>query len=312
MQELSAPDDWPSVTVVVPSRDRPDLLARAVRSVLFQDYPGPVECIVVLDGEDVPTPPIPESHPGPRTVRTMRNPRPTGPAAARNAGAEAAKGDLLAFLDDDDEWLPMKLTSQVSALRRWPHVPVVTTGITIVYERRSVPRMPTDGMATLRDLLRSRRSDMHTSTILVSRDHYVGTIGPMDEKIPGARAEEYDWLLRAARQGPLRTIPTPLVNVFWNPSSWFTHNWETLPAALTYLLERHPEFESERRGLARIYGQIAFAHAASRARSESMKCVIRTLGLNWMQPRAYLALLVNLGIPARRVVQALNRFGRSI
>jgi hypothetical protein len=153
---------------------------------------------------------------------------------------------------------------------------------------------------------------MHTSTILVSRDHYLGAIGPMDEMIPGARAEEYDWLLRAARHGPLRTIPEPLVNVFWNPSSWFTHNWKTLPAALTYLLERHPEFRTESRGLARIYGQIAFAYAASSASSESTKWVTRTMRLNWMEPRAYLALLVNLGIPAHLILEALNRFGRSI
>jgi glycosyltransferase involved in cell wall biosynthesis len=242
----------------------------------------------------------------------MRNPRPGRPAAARNAGAVAADGELLAFLDDDDEWLPPKLKLQISALQSWDHVPVVTTGITIVYDHRSVTRVPHNEMVTLHELLRSRRSDMHTSTILVSREQYLGSIGPMDEAMPGGRAEEYDWLLRAARHGPLRTVPKPLVNVFWNPSSWFTHNWKTLPAALTYLVKKHPEFSSDDRGLARIYGQIAFAHAASSARSDSMKWIARTLRLDWTQARAYLAMLVNLGLPAQRIVEALNRFGRSI
>src|SRR5919109_2579610 len=77
----------PTVSVVVATRERPDLLRRAVRSILEQDYTGVVECIVVADGGDPPDPA--ELAGGDATTRRLvvtTNGRTPGLAGARNAG----------------------------------------------------------------------------------------------------------------------------------------------------------------------------------------------------------------------------------
>src|SRR4051794_11272015 len=100
----------PLVSVVIPTRDRAGLVAGAVRSALAQTGVE-VEVCVVDDGSLEPP-----NVPADERVRLVRLPRPAGPAAARNAGLAATTGELVAFLDDDDEWLPGKLERQVAAL----------------------------------------------------------------------------------------------------------------------------------------------------------------------------------------------------
>jgi glycosyltransferase involved in cell wall biosynthesis len=103
------------VSVVIPTRNRWALLARAaLRSVRAQTGVA-TETIVVDDGS---TDPMPEelSHGG--DVRVVRLPDRRGVAAARNAGIGIARGDWIAFLDDDDLWSPDKLRAQLDAAER--------------------------------------------------------------------------------------------------------------------------------------------------------------------------------------------------
>jgi glycosyltransferase involved in cell wall biosynthesis len=105
----------PLVSVVIPNFNREAELQRAVESVLAQDY-RPLEIIVV---DDASTRPISlrldPSHEA--LVRWIRLERNSGGATARNAGIDAAKGEVVAFLDSDDTWVPGKLTRQIAAYR---------------------------------------------------------------------------------------------------------------------------------------------------------------------------------------------------
>ncbi|HEV3496541.1 MAG TPA: glycosyltransferase family A protein, partial [Actinomycetes bacterium] len=84
----------PSVSVVVPTRDRPELLRRAVAAILGQTYPGPVQCVVVFDQSD---PDLPWADPGARRrLKLVRNQRTAGLAGARNSGVLHADGELVA------------------------------------------------------------------------------------------------------------------------------------------------------------------------------------------------------------------------
>jgi peptidoglycan/LPS O-acetylase OafA/YrhL len=116
----------PTVSVVIPNHNSASYLPRAIRSVLGQTYPN-VEVIVVddLSSED-PSPALAEF--GDR-VRLIRHETNGGPSAARNTGAAAASGQVLAFLDADD-WWPLDFLARV--------VPLVHGGVCACYDSYSI------------------------------------------------------------------------------------------------------------------------------------------------------------------------------
>jgi glycosyltransferase involved in cell wall biosynthesis len=301
----------PAVSVIIPTRDRPESLRGAIDAVLDQEYPGPIECVVVFDR----TAPIPLTQPDApgRTVVVMVNTRVPGPAGARNCGVENATGELVAFCDDDDRWLPGKLRSQVAALRARRDASAVTCGVLVHYRGRAAARVPNEERITLGDLTRSRFTSVHTSTLLVRREDYEGPIGPFDETMPEGYGEDYEWLLRAARWKPLVVVPRPLVRIDWHEASWFDRRWETIIAGIHRLLEKHPEIEDDRIGLARLYGRLAFAHAAAGRAREARAWSGRAISLNWRERRAYLALAVAARlVQARTIVAMAHRTGRGV
>src|SRR4051812_19145790 len=113
---MASPMAAPLVSVVIPTRDRADRVLAALASVERQTWTA-WEAIVVDDGSTDSTPEV-LAGAGEREprVRVVRNDRSEGGSAARNRGIAMASGDVLAFLDDDDEWLPTKLTEQVGFL----------------------------------------------------------------------------------------------------------------------------------------------------------------------------------------------------
>lgn len=303
--------DWPSVTVVIATRNRPELLRTALDSVLAQDYPGDVRCLVVFDQSD-PDKEL-ESGDAHRGVRVIVNERAPGLAGARNTGILAADGELIAFCDDDDVWLPGKLRAQVAVLRADPAAELVCCGIRVDYDDTAIDRTLDRTAVTFPELLRSRVTELHPSTFLMRRRALLEGIGLVSEEVPGSYGEDYEFLLRAARRTPVRNVPEVHVRVLWHKRSYFAQRWRTIAEALDWLLERYPEFRFVPRGYGRIAGQIAFAEAASGRRRAALRWARRTLRANWREPRAYLALAVaGRALNADKVVQRLHRRGRGI
>ena len=104
----------PLVSAVIPTHKRSSMLRRAVQSALSQTY-REIEVLVVIDGPDAETTQVLEQINDPR-VRIVQLDSNLGGGAARNAGVDAARGEWIAFLDDDDEWLPNKIQRQVAML----------------------------------------------------------------------------------------------------------------------------------------------------------------------------------------------------
>lgn len=299
---------WPSVTVVVATRDRPALLERAVRGILDQTYAGDIECVVVFD-QSTPAA-VPVDVPAGRQLRLVANTRTPGLAGARNTGITSSDGALIAFCDDDDDWDADKLRLQATRLE-CSTASFVACGVRIHHSGHVMARLPPHSVS-LSQLVRERVTALHPSTFLVRRDA-VHDIGLVDEEIPGSYGEDYDWLLRAARLGPIVSVQQPLVNVYWHEQSFFAERWQAIADALPYLLRKHPELIADPHGLARIVGQIAFAQAALARRSAACQASWRALRNNPLERRAYLALAVASGIvSAKSVVRQANRRGRGI
>jgi hypothetical protein len=308
LQATAGAKSWPAVTAIVATRDRPALLARAVRSMLGQSYPGELECVIVFD-QSTPAG-VPVEVPVGRRLRLITNTRTAGLAGARNTGIAASDGALVAFCDDDDEWDTGKLLLQVELLERSP-AEFVASGVRIHHCDRVVLRVP-PARVELEQLVRERVTALHPSTFVMRRAALAG-LGLVDEEIPGSYGEDYDWLLRAARRMPIVSVQQPLVDVYWHEQSFFAERWEAIADALSYLLGKHPELRADPHGMARIEGQIAFAQAALARRPAACRASWRALRGNPGERRAYLALAVASGvIPAASVVRLANRRGHGI
>ena len=304
-----SPAPAPSVSVVIPTRDRPQMLERAVSSVVCQDYPGEIECLVVFDGGDAG--PVVSNLPPGRSLRTLSNDRTPGLAGSRNCGALAARGELLAFLDDDDEWLPRKLGVQ-QELMRAERARIVGCGIFVCRGTRST-RRPAKRRVTYRDLLRARHMELNPCTLLVERSFFLHEVGLVDESLPGSYAEDYEWLLRAAPKADIVSAPEPLVRIRWHADSYFARDWSTIVAGLRSTLAKHPALATETDGLARIAGQLAFALAALGERRSARRWARTAVRANPREVRAYLAWLVSAGlVRAGSVVRTANALGRGL
>ena len=115
----------PRVSVVIPAYNRAGLVGKAIASVLAQTF-NDFELIVVDDGSTDDTGSTVESYQDAR-VKLIKLPKRGGQSAARNAGIEASRGEWIAFLDSDDEWLPEKLARQMERVDQGP------AGYSVVY-----------------------------------------------------------------------------------------------------------------------------------------------------------------------------------
>lgn len=306
----------PAVSVVIPTRNRPALLRRAVGAALRQEYDAPVQVIVVFDHSAVDEQLAAEfaDITDGRTDRALvvcANDRSAGLAGARNCGIMHGTHELVAFCDDDDEWLPGKLRRQAEEFVASGAL-LATTGVVVSFRGRLHERvLPADAL-NFQSLLRSRLTEAHPSSFLISMD-WLRSTGMVDENIPGSYAEDYELLLRAAKAGRLIAVEDPLVLVRWHSSSYFSDRWQTILDALDYLVAKYPEFRTENPGFARIQGQMAFACAALGNRPRALAHIRRALKCNPREPRGYVALAVCTGlVPATTALKAAHSVGKGI
>ncbi|MFT8246084.1 glycosyltransferase family 2 protein [Roseomonas sp. BN140053] len=206
----------PLVTVVIATFKRPVMVTRAVSSALAQTM-SDLEVIVAVEKGDDETIAALEAVADPR-VRHVVNPVKSGPGPARDTGARAGTGLWLAFLDDDDEWMPEKLEKQL-ALAADPARTICTTLSRVVTPNGVFirPSSPYDGKVPIDEWLFDRlswfkggESMLQTSSLLVPR--------AMFEQLHFGQAhhEEWELAIRAVKQHGFRlvTVREPLVTYY--------------------------------------------------------------------------------------------------
>lgn len=198
-------DPAPFVSVVIPAYNRAHTITRAITSVLTQDYDR-FEIIVVDDGSSDSTCAMVEAMDDPRLrVVTQSN---SGVAAARNRGIAEARGEFIAFLDSDDEWLPGKLAAQVDCFQRGsPRLGLVYTGFESVADdgARRVHEAQHRGWI-YRDLL-ARNVVTGCGSTTMFRRAALELVGGFDPALPAN--EDYDLVLRIARFFEVDCVAAP-------------------------------------------------------------------------------------------------------
>jgi glycosyltransferase involved in cell wall biosynthesis len=187
------------VSAIIPTRDRPDLVVRAVRSALAQTYED-LEVIVVVDGPDPATEKTLEQF-GDKRLKVIALPDAVGAAQARNIAAESARGDWIAFLDDDDEWVPEKTELQMerakSSAYRYPIVSAQLWARTSRYQLiwpRTEPHHPLSEYLLARNSWSYGEGLLSTITLLVPKD----LLAAVPFRSGLKRHQDLDWVLRAA------------------------------------------------------------------------------------------------------------------
>jgi len=200
----------PSVAAVVPTCNRPVFLRRALRSIAAQEL-SPAEVIVVDDGDgsnEALTRDAAEQA-GLKGLFLTANSHAKGASGARNAGAELAMSELLAFLDDDDEWLPSYLSQAVDHCD-WSELDVVCSPLLCQFDD-GVDRFSKSGPDRLApELFLTRNPGMGGSNLIIRRSLY-REIGGFDESL--LTAEDMDLGLRLSLRGDVKyeRLPKRLV-----------------------------------------------------------------------------------------------------
>ena len=260
----------PVVSTIIGTRARPKLVLRAVDSVLRQTFVD-LELIVVVDGPDPETEAVLSLVRDPR-LTVIVNPRNIGCAASRMVGVKAARGQWVAFLDDDDEWLPTKLEVQLGEAMLVPpserdrvvfnclsHI-VSPLGDTI---RPKVPydnRQPFDVWLFDRTKI-SNGSGFQASSIFASTS-LVRSLGFR----PQAAHEDWDFVLRAIAQRNVRlvTVRQPLVRYHRDDGTPRMSNDHKIAESLNWLDELGDAVS--RRGYAAFCLTVIGAQAADQRR----------------------------------------------
>ncbi|WP_082560747.1 glycosyltransferase family 2 protein [Caulobacter sp. Root487D2Y] len=190
----------PTVSVIIPTRNRADLVCRAVRSVLVQSVSS-IEIIVSIDGPDPVTEAALAQIHDPR-LRVIVAPESKGAPAARNRGFEAATGEWIALLDDDDEWMPTKLERQLEiAARSSFALPIIASSLIArspsadyTWPREvPSPAVPISEYMMVRTGLFSGDRVIQTSTVMARRAHFTQVPYLVGLK----KHQDWDWLLKA-------------------------------------------------------------------------------------------------------------------
>jgi glycosyltransferase involved in cell wall biosynthesis len=292
----------PLVSVVLPTHNRAALLGRAVRSVLGQSH-ARLELIVVDDSSTDDTAAVLEAIEDDR-MQVLSLDHNRGAAGARNAGIRWATGDLIAFQDSDDEWLPHKLELQIQLLQRSaPAVGAIGGRYTVAVGpkplRMVAPHLES-GHGYESDLLDGRT--MVTPLWLVRRT-LLDELDGFDESM--ACLEDWDLLLRISQRAAMRAVPEVLLLKYGAPDS-LGGDVDLRPTAMEQLLARHgSRFRADRGRYASYCLEVAYLCLLRGRNRRAGEYALRALRSGGASPRL-LAGFVDAVVRARVLHRPLS------
>ena len=228
----------PKVSVIIPTHNRSQLLSSAISSVrdqTFKDW----EIVVVDDHSTDDTFEVVESFSDER-IKYLKNKGKNGPSIARNLAISVASGEYIAFLDDDDEWLPYKLEKQIGILD------ICTEKVCGIYSKpQLIDRMTGNiirgdsGADTLKGNLLSQliiKNPIHTCTLVVRKACF-DKVGVFDETM--RYMEDRDLWIRLSMHWEIEYIDEPLTIAYYHGKEHLSTNLEGQTQGREIILQRY-------------------------------------------------------------------------
>jgi len=282
----------PNVSVIIPTHNRAELLSSALTSVLNQSYQD-FEIVVVDDASTDKTREVIASFNDAR-IKYVRHEVNKGDAGSRNTGIQNSTGDFIAFLDDDDEWLPEKLQIQVDVLRSCPtNVGGVYTGwLKIDKSTGEILEIKLDGKHG--DLFQEMFLEnlMSTACVVVRRECFE-RVGLFDESMPCS--SDYDMWIRIAAHFHFEYIKEPLVILYYAQGPKLSTNVPSALQGLEMVLEKYDKcFVANKKNFSRLYYNMGILYFLSGESEKSRKALLKAIESCPLGVKHYLALLISL------------------
>lgn len=253
----------PFITVIVPTYNRPQLLPVALASIKSQSYTS-FECVVVNDypeGQEAVDKTV-EALDDTR-FRVVHNPHSLGASGTRNKGIREAAGSIVAFLDDDDQWMSAYLAKHSAVYEQDDTVGVVCSGMRVEWQenalppRQFIPKVAPEPPA-IQSAMLNDEFDIFTTSALSFRKACVEEVGGFDESLPSF--EEWELCYRIGEHYRIASITEPLTVFYQHLNYRMTGNIEQRKEGLEALLNKYNHEEGFVRFCRKYIAQIHFVN----------------------------------------------------
>ena len=260
----------PEVSVVIPTRNRWELLSRHALASALGQVGVEVEVIVVDDASDDGSEERLEAVGDPRVHMIFRDEQ-GGQAVALNQGIDAARGEWIAFLDDDDLWSPRKLKAQLDATG--PRAQFVYGSMVAVdLSGRVLEAVPTPPPGEVRQLLR-RQNVLRCPSSVMARTEFVRNVGGLDDNLN--ELTDWDFFIRLADSGRCAACEEIVVGYLVHPQNRRLRQDSDVETEFRYLAAKHERgLPLERAGFARW---VAMGHLRAGRKRDALGVYLRSV-----------------------------------
>jgi glycosyltransferase involved in cell wall biosynthesis len=289
------------VSVIIPTHNRPDLLRNAVASVIAQTY-RPIEIVIVDDGSaDTVNNAWFKNKSKDVFLSIHRNNVSKGVAAARNVGIIKSRGNFIAFLDDDDQWVSEKLMLQMDAL--FKHNSSKIRGVfcqMIVEDEDGNEIRRTSFPAIMEQVLKSMvygDGNIPLQTLLIERDA-VRTVGLFDEQMPPF--DDRHWLMRYLFSFEMILVNKYLVRFLEHSGDRLTTSPDAMLAgeqAFTKFIKNYLKTQCElnfNKAMGYRYAKLANEYILTGQLLSGLKSFLKGISTNPLELRAWAGFMLSL------------------
>ena len=279
--------DQIKVSVIIPTFNRADFLKIAIESVLKQDCKD-FEIIITNDNSEDNTQEVVKEFSNKR-IRYIRHKENMGVSAARNSAIKASKGEYIAFLDDDDEWLPEKLKIQLKKIEK------SSEKICGVYSNFFIVKNSEKKSAIINPRIINKRGNLfeqfalgnpiQTSTVLIRRK-CLEKVGLFDESI--SYMEDRDLWIRLSIKWDFEFIDEPLIKVHLHKKTRLSESLEGQTAGREKLLAKHNNlFRKYKKAWSKLHLLQGAQYCQLKDMKKGRKHILKGIKVNPFNVKAY-------------------------
>jgi len=300
----------PKISVIIPTYNRADLITRAISSVLNQTYKS-FEIIVIDDGSTDNTKEVLKSYIEKKQIKYLYQQN-HGPAAARNLGIKYSKGELIAFLDSDDEWLPEKLEKQIKIFNESKNarLGVVYCDVAIMEGRKQIAERRSIYKGKIFPQILEKDIVWGGSSAMVNRKIF-SVCGNFDENLP--ESDDWELWIRVSKKFNFDFVPEVLVKQYVHPGSLSV----TIPKlkkikAYQYILKKFlKDYQNNPKIFSNYLCHLGSLYCQAGNISEGQKLFIKALSQSPLNMNTYLYFLVSFfGPKIYKKLVGINRLLR--